>query len=124
MNFSTLKLSDNILRAIAEAGYSTATPIQQQTIPKIIEGKDVLGCAQTGTGKTAAFAIPILQKLVDRKPSRHIRSLVLTPTRELALQIEENCNLYSKHTSIKAVAIFGGVPQNKQIASIKKVVTF
>lgn len=120
MNFSTLKLSDNILKAIAEAGYTTATAIQQQTIPKIIEGRDVLGCAQTGTGKTAAFAIPILQKLNDRKPSRHIKSLVLTPTRELALQIEENCNLYSKYTSIKACAIFGGVPQNKQVASMKK----
>jgi ATP-dependent RNA helicase RhlE len=120
MNFSTLPLSENILKAIADAGYTTATPIQQQTIPQIIEGKDVLGCAQTGTGKTAAFAIPILQKLSRQKASKHIKSLVLTPTRELALQIEENCHTYSKYTNLKACAIFGGVPQGKQVASMKK----
>lgn len=93
MNFNQLNIIDPIQRALIDAGYTRATEIQNKAIPAILEGKDILGCAQTGTGKTAAFAIPILQKLQSRKKQSGICVLVLTPTRELALQIEENSKL-------------------------------
>lgn len=120
MNFTQLNLIQPIQRAIADAGYITATEIQDKAIPHILAGKDILGCAQTGTGKTAAFAIPILQKLHERKTHSGIRALVLTPTRELALQIEENCNAYAKYMPVNCLAIYGGVPQGRQVAALKK----
>lgn len=119
MNFTQLNTIQPILQALTDAGYTSATEIQSKAIPHILEGKDILGCAQTGTGKTAAFAIPILQKLQDKKQSC-IRALVLTPTRELALQIEENFNAYAKYLPTKCLAIFGGVPQGNQVATLKK----
>lgn len=120
MNFNQLDLIKPIQQALIDAGYTSATEIQSKTIPHILEGSDILGCAQTGTGKTAAFAIPILQKLQDKSSNSGIRVLVLTPTRELALQIEENFNAYAKYLRIKNLAIFGGVPQGKQVAALKK----
>lgn len=121
MNFKDLDLIPPIMKAVNHAGYSTATEIQYHTIPHILKGNDVIGCAQTGTGKTAAFAIPILQ-LLQQKPAtrKGIRTLILTPTRELAIQIDENFNAYGKFLPLSHLAIFGGVPQGKQIASINK----
>lgn len=119
MNFTELNLIPSIQRAITDAGYQSPTEIQQKAIPQILEGKDLLGCAQTGTGKTAAFAIPILQQLqAKRRPG--IRALVLTPTRELALQIEENCRIYAKYLNTKSLAIFGGVPQGRQVDALRR----
>jgi ATP-dependent RNA helicase RhlE len=120
MNFNQLDIIDALQRALVDAGYTSATEIQKKAIPHILEGKDILGCAQTGTGKTAAFAIPILQKLQSRKKQSSIGALILTPTRELALQIEENFKAYSKYLTSKILAIFGGVPQGKQVAILKK----
>lgn len=120
MNFTQLDLIRPIRRALADTGYASATEIQSKTIPHILEGKDILGCAQTGTGKTAAFAIPVLQKLQDGKKHSAIHTLVLTPTRELALQIEENFNTYAKYLSTRSLAIFGGVPQGRQVAALKR----
>ncbi len=109
------------MKAVEQAGYSTATEIQHQTIPHILQGNDVIGCAQTGTGKTAAFAIPILQ-LLQQKPAtrKEIRTLILTPTRELAIQIDENFNTYGKFLPFSHLAIFGGIPQTKQVTAIHK----
>lgn len=121
MNFKDLNIIPPIMKAVTQAGYIQATEIQYQTIPHILKGNDVIGCAQTGTGKTASFAIPILQLLQERPTSkRSIRTLILTPTRELAIQIEENFKTYGKFLSLKHLAIFGGVPQGKQVATIKK----
>ena len=112
------------MRALHSAGYKTPTPIQQQAIPKVLNGNDLLGCAQTGTGKTAAFAIPILQLLQERKERRTgkhaIKSLILTPTRELAIQIGESFATYGKHTQIKATVVFGGVSQHGQVTAIRQ----
>lgn len=121
MNFKDLNLIPPIMKAVEQAGYSTATEIQYQTIPHILQGNDVIGCAQTGTGKTAAFAIPILQ-LLQQKPAtrKGIRTLILTPTRELAIQIDENFNTYGKFLPFSHLAIFGGIPQNKQVTAIHK----
>ena len=120
MDFKQLKLKEPILRAIKETGYLTATPIQSNAIPHVLDGKDLIGCAQTGTGKTAAFAIPILQRLDDNKAQKgRIRTLVLTPTRELAIQIDENFQTYGKHLSFRQLALFGGVSQNKQVSTLK-----
>jgi ATP-dependent RNA helicase RhlE len=117
LTFEQLGLIAPILQAIKTEGYTTATPIQQQAIPTALQGKDILGCAQTGTGKTAAFAIPMLQLLSKEKANgfRHIRGLVLTPTRELAVQIEESFSAYGRHTGLKHQVIFGGVPQRSQV---------
>jgi ATP-dependent RNA helicase RhlE len=123
MHFSDLNLIEPILRAVAEEGYTTPTPIQQQSIPIVLKSRDLLGCAQTGTGKTAAFAIPILQLLTAQAPQsqpRHIRSLILTPTRELAIQIEESFRAYGRHTKIKAAVIFGGVGQTPQVDMLRR----
>lgn len=120
MNFKELNLTESIQLGIKSAGYKTATEIQSKAIPLVLEGKDVLGCAQTGTGKTAAFAIPILQKLQARNTGTGIRALILTPTRELALQIEENFHTYAKYLPTKTLAIFGGVPQLRQVAVLRK----
>lgn len=109
------------MKAVAQAGYTQATEIQHQAIPHILNGNDVIGCAQTGTGKTASFAIPILQ-LLHQKPvsgKKGIRTLILTPTRELAIQIDENFKIYGKFLPLNHLAIFGGVPQGKQVSAIK-----
>lgn len=120
MNLNQLNIISPIYRALTDVGYTTATEIQGKAIPPILEGRDVLGCAQTGTGKTAAFAVPILQHLQkDLNPSG-IRSLILTPTRELALQIEENFVAYAKYLRIRCLAIYGGVPQGRQVDVLKK----
>jgi ATP-dependent RNA helicase RhlE len=121
MHFSELKLIEPLLRAVQQEGYSTPTPIQQQAIPHILAARDVLGCAQTGTGKTAAFALPILQRLLETpRQGKHIRVLVLAPTRELATQIGESFTTYGKHTPIKQVTIFGGVGQNPQVEALRR----
>jgi len=116
--FENLTISKPILRALEEAGYSEATPIQAEAIMPLLEGKDLLGCAQTGTGKTAAFAIPILQGLSYEQRSssghRQIKALILAPTRELAIQINESFEAYGKHLGLKTMVIFGGVSQNPQ----------
>ena len=119
MTFQELGLSKPILRALAEQGYERPSPIQEKAIPPALAGRDVLGCAQTGTGKTCAFAAPILQRLSDRK-GKGIRALILTPTRELALQIQENIVAYSRHLPIRSAVIFGGVGQNPQVEQLKK----
>ena len=123
MKFKDLKLAENLLRAIEEKGYTTPTPIQQQAIPPVLEGRDLQGCAQTGTGKTAAFTLPILQ-LLDAQPvpkgRRDIRALVLTPTRELAIQIDECCRDYARYTTIRHCVIFGGVNQRPQVDALQR----
>ena len=115
MTFKELGLIEPILRAIKDEGYTVPTPIQEQSIPILLSRKDLLGCAQTGTGKTAAFAIPILQHLYrDRlrnEGRRKIKALIVTPTRELAIQIAESFTTYGKYTGIKNTVIFGGVKQ-------------
>ncbi len=121
MIFQQLDLIEPILKALRTEGYNSPTPIQQQAIPVALQGKDILGCAQTGTGKTAAFAIPMLQNLCKEKINgyRYTRGLVLTPTRELALQIDESFTAYGRHTGLKHEVIYGGVPQAKQVISIR-----
>ncbi len=117
MLFESLNIIEPILRSIKEEGYITPTPIQVQAIPIILKGVDLIGCAQTGTGKTAAFAVPILQLLSANKSfdkKRKIRSLIVTPTRELAIQIEESFNAYGRYTGLTCTVVFGGVNQNPQ----------
>ena len=114
MQFSQMKLIDPLLRAVAEAGYTEPTPIQERTIPLALDGGDVLGCAQTGTGKTAAFALPILQTLSRQGHGGKIRALILTPTRELAIQNYDSFVLYGKYLNLRAGVIFGGVGQGPQ----------
>lgn len=121
MEFKDFHLSTNILDALRETGYTTPTPIQEKAIPPVLEGRDLFGCAQTGTGKTAAFAVPILQMLsVKNVRPRRIRSLILTPTRELALQIYESFRAYGRHTGLRACVVFGGVPQRAQVETLKR----
>ena len=118
MIFSDLNIIPQIRKAIDEMGYKEPTPIQEQAIPSLLLGRDMLGCAQTGTGKTAAFAIPVLQRIIKEKPNKKIKALIVAPTRELAIQIEENFVLYSKYTNIKNAVVFGGVSQNPQIRKL------
>ena len=124
MSFEKLHLIEPILRALKTEGYTTPTPIQEQSIPTILKQRDLLGCAQTGTGKTAAFAIPIIQLLetapTHEKVPRVIRSLILTPTRELAVQIGESFSAYGRHTQLKHTVVFGGVSQHAQTEALKK----
>ncbi len=121
MAFKQLKIIEPILKAVAAEGYTIPTPIQQQAIPLVLQRKDLLGCAQTGTGKTAAFAIPILQILHEQKPLPHgIKVLILTPTRELAIQIDESFAAYGRHTGIRHSVIFGGVSQLHQTNALKR----
>jgi ATP-dependent RNA helicase RhlE len=125
MTFEELKLAEPLLRAVKEEGYTTPTPIQVQAIPPALEGRDVLGCAQTGTGKTAAFALPILQRLSSGRPApaahgRPIRALILTPTRELASQIVESFQAYGRFTKLSVAVVFGGVGQNAQEQSLRR----
>ena len=125
MPFTTLGLSEPILRAIADAGYTTPTPIQMQAIPAVLSGGDLLAGAQTGTGKTAGFTLPILHRLsttakpVNPMSGRPIRTLIMTPTRELAAQIEESVRTYGKYLKIKSTVIFGGVGQGPQVSAIR-----
>lgn len=118
MKFNTLQITEPILKAIKEQGYKEATPIQEQAIPHALAGRDILGCAQTGTGKTAAFSIPTIQHLKVHDKNK-IRSLIVTPTRELAIQIQENISAYARYTSIRSTVIFGGVPQKPQERAIR-----
>lgn len=122
MNFKDLNLSPLILKALDEKGYVSPSPIQEKAIPLVLEGHDLLGIAQTGTGKTAAFALPILQNILSN-PSKNkkpqIRSLILTPTRELALQIGDNFKEYAAYTQIKSCVIFGGVPVKPQVEELR-----
>ena len=121
MDFSELQLIRPLLRAVEEAGYTSPSPIQQKAIPPVLAGRDLLGCAQTGTGKTAAFALPILQRLAaEQPPQKGIRALILTPTRELALQIDECFALYGKYLKVTHTVIFGGVGQAPQVAALQK----
>jgi ATP-dependent RNA helicase RhlE len=123
MSFEKLDLIKPIQKALIEEGYSIPTPIQRQAIPVILAGKDLLGCAQTGTGKTAAFALPILQILSAGKSGFKgkslINSLILTPTRELAIQIDESFSAYGKYTGLKNTVIFGGVSQKAQTDKLR-----
>jgi ATP-dependent RNA helicase RhlE len=122
MLFDQLGLSEPILKALKKQGYTTPTPIQEQAIPHILSGKDILGLAQTGTGKTAAFALPILELLHPQQNSKgykHIRALILTPTRELAVQIDESFDSYGRHTGLKKDVIFGGVSQHTQTMGLR-----
>jgi len=120
MQFADLNLIDPLLRAVSAEGYDVPTPIQEQAIPPILAGSDLLGCAQTGTGKTAAFALPILQRLVAGGPSRGIRALILTPTRELAAQIGESFTAYGKYLGLRNTVVFGGVGQRPQVAALRR----
>lgn len=122
MTFDSLNLIQPILNAVKQEGYITPTPIQAEAIPIVLNGNDLLGCAQTGTGKTAAFAIPIIQLLTNNKSyerNRKIRSLIVTPTRELAIQIGESFNAYGKYTDLRSTVIFGGVTQASQVNAIR-----
>jgi ATP-dependent RNA helicase RhlE len=123
MAFTHLQLSKPLLRAVAEQGYTEPTPIQQQAIPLIVEGRDILAAAQTGTGKTAGFTLPLLERLSHHTPQMkrlQIRALVLTPTRELAAQVAESFRLYGKHTPFRSTVVFGGVGIHPQMATIRK----
>ena len=123
--FDTLPLDPKLLRAVADSGYLTMTPIQAKAIPIVLAGRDVMGAAQTGTGKTAAFSIPLLQKMLKHEtssvsPARHpVRALVIAPTRELADQVANNVKAYSKHTKLRATVVFGGIDMKPQTAELK-----
>jgi ATP-dependent RNA helicase RhlE len=122
LSFEKLKVIEPILKALKNEGYTNPTPIQEQSIPVILQHKDLFGCAQTGTGKTAAFAIPVLQLLHEHKPVKQnaIRALVLTPTRELAIQIQESFETYGKFTGLRQTVIFGGVSQWSQVNALRR----
>lgn len=121
MSFRKLELDEALLKALDTQGYSTPTPIQKQAIPIVLQGKDLLGVAQTGTGKTAAFGLPILQLLNSKNNSRRgIKALILTPTRELAIQIDDSLAAYGEHTRLNHAVIFGGVSQNAQVQKLRR----
>lgn len=124
MNFKELGLAQPILKALDAEGYTTPTPIQEQAIPILLKGKDLLGVAQTGTGKTAAFSIPIIHLLLEQKEAstsyKKVKALIVTPTRELALQIGESITAYSRFTGLRNTVIFGGVKQGKQVKALEK----
>src|SRR5213592_3757702 len=124
--FDTLELDPKLLRAVAGSGYLVMTPIQAKAIPIVLAGRDVMGAAQTGTGKTAAFSIPLLQKMLRHEnasasPARHpVRALVLAPTRELADQVAANVKAYAKHTLLRSTVVFGGIDMKPQTAELKR----
>ena len=121
MLFSSLNLSKELLDAINKKGYDTATPVQEQVIPLILEGKDILASAQTGTGKTAGFALPLLQKLqYSNNKSKQIKALILTPTRELAAQVAESIREYGSYLRFRTLVIYGGVSMNTQIKKLNQ----
>src|SRR5215831_14266075 len=119
MSFSELKLIEPLCRALETERYERPTPIQEKAVPVVLEGRDLLGCAQTGTGKTAAFVLPILQRLDAARRTGKIRALVLAPTRELAAQIDERVSAYGKHLGLRHTVIFGGVSQNRQVRELR-----
>ncbi len=124
MRFEDLRLTEPLLRAVRTARYVHPTPIQAHAIPLVLAGRDVLGCAQTGTGKTAAFALPILQRLSNRSartkaPAGRVRALVLCPTRELAQQIHDSFRTYGQYTSVRQTVVFGGVNQGPQVRTLR-----
>jgi len=122
MTFNELNIIEPILKALSQEGYTTPTPIQEEAIPIILKNSDILGCAQTGTGKTAAFSIPILQKLyqnVKQGRNKEIKALILTPTRELAIQIGESFAAYGKYTNLRQTVVYGGVPQKPQTDALR-----
>ena len=125
VSFADLKLAPELLRALTESGYTTPTPVQAQAIPVVLEGHDLMAGAQTGTGKTAAFALPMLQKLLPHassstSPAKHpVRALILVPTRELAVQVEESVRTYAKHTNLRSLVVFGGVDIKTQTPHLK-----
>ena len=119
MSFKDLKLIPELQKALSEKGYTSPTPIQLKSIPGLLEGKDLIGIAQTGTGKTAAFILPILQRMTEKYP-RRVKTLVLTPTRELAAQIGDSFSVYGKYLKFKHTVIFGGVKQFRQVVALKK----
>ena len=123
MSFDSLGLNPDILRAVAEQGYVEPTPIQQQAIPAVLQGRDLMASAQTGTGKTAGFTLPLLQRLIQNEPHakgrRPVRALILTPTRELAAQVGENVRDYSKYLNIRSLVVFGGVSINPQMMKLR-----
>ena len=122
MKFSDLGLSPQLLRALDENKYRELSPVQKKAIPLIAAGHDMIACAQTGTGKTAAFSLPLIEKIAKAKESwRRATVLVLSPTRELALQISENINTYSKYLPIRCTAIYGGVAKSPQVKVLAKV---
>lgn len=124
MSFNNLNLIPSILKAIKQEGYTEPTPIQLKAIPAILDNKDILGCAQTGTGKTAAFSIPILQMLFNRefmsRQNKTVQGLIITPTRELAIQIGKSIEVYGKFTGLHHAVVFGGISQNQQVIKLKK----
>jgi ATP-dependent RNA helicase RhlE len=122
MKFTDLGLSESLLRAVAEQGYDTPTPVQVKAIPLVLEGRDLMAAAQTGTGKTAGFTLPLLQRLADGQPaaSNRTRALVLTPTRELAAQIQESVNTYGKYEKLSSAVVFGGVKINPQMMKLRR----
>jgi ATP-dependent RNA helicase RhlE len=126
MRFATLSLDAKLLRAVADSGYETMTPIQAKAIPIVLDGRDVMGAAQTGTGKTAAFSLPLLQRMLKHEnssasPARHpVRALVLAPTRELADQVAANVRAYAKHTLLRVTCVFGGIDMDPQTAELKR----
>ncbi|TAK95994.1 MAG: DEAD/DEAH box helicase, partial [Aquabacterium sp.] len=126
MSFESLGLMEPLLKAVHEAGYSTPTPIQAQAIPAVLGGGDLLAGAQTGTGKTAGFTLPLLHQLMNSSSAnvpgakRHVRALILTPTRELAAQVEESVRVYSKYLPIRSAVMFGGVGMNPQIEALRR----
>ena len=125
MSFADLGLNPELLRAVADTGYTTPTPIQQQAIPVVLSGRDVMGGAQTGTGKTAGFTLPLLQRLsrhasTSTSPARHpVRALILAPTRELAMQVFESVKTYSKYVPLRSTCIYGGVDMKPQIQELR-----
>ncbi len=125
MSFKNLQLIEPVLRALANEGYTIPTPIQEKSIPSVLQKKDLLGCAQTGTGKTAAFVIPLLQLMYEEKQKiqenvLHCKTLILTPTRELAIQIGESIRSYGRYLPLRHQVIFGGVPQHSQVQAIRR----
>ena len=118
ITFDELGLHPSLLKGIHDLGFLRPTPIQAQSIPHILAGKDVIGCAQTGTGKTAAFVLPILNKLLQGKSGKHVRALIIAPTRELALQSMDHLKSLSRYVHLKGAAIFGGVPMQPQISAL------
>ena len=121
MGFSKLGLSDSILKAVTQQGYDKPSPIQEKSIPVVLEGKDLMAAAQTGTGKTAGFTLPILQLLSKGEPtkSNQVRTLILTPTRELAAQVQDSVATYGKHLPLKSAVVFGGVKINPQMKKLR-----
>ncbi|MFL6581712.1 MAG: DEAD/DEAH box helicase, partial [Burkholderiales bacterium] len=125
MSFSDLGLAPELLRAIADQGYTEATPVQAKAIPAILQGQDVMAAAQTGTGKTAGFTLPMLQRLTEFantsvSPARHpVRALILTPTRELAAQVQDSVRTYGKYIALRSAVVYGGVHIDPQIAELR-----